>query len=430
MSRLLQFWIARPLACGALVAALGVGLRAQAAPAAAGTPDPMSGWRISGAVAQGMDSNILSALSHPEADSTTQMQLGLSRTWSGRGWSFQADYDPAAVSYVRHAKLDFVSHAYHQMWNYALGPHTRITWGTDAQRYPTRGGVPTGGLAPLSATAGASQAMALQAVLTGANSNLELNHQYSRRSSWSVGVAGGLQDYSRDNSLAAAGAPGASANAVFGHSSTLSAHLGWSHQVGASTSVQVGATQTEMQFSNLNQRVRYDSLQVSLQQGIGSALSLQVGAGPAWSRTRSGAGAATFSLPGTSYAANASLMAQWGHNQYGLSWQHSDQLGLTAGGLTTDMLALQVGLRLTQNWSGNLNVGQSRGTTTTAAPGGAAQDSAFASTQMFYHMTLQWSLQASATYFTQAVPTGLGTSQPFRHLQASIGLSYVLGGAQ
>ncbi|HVA62668.1 MAG TPA: hypothetical protein VNF74_03000 [Terriglobales bacterium] len=426
MSHLLPLWMVRPLACGVLAAALGTGLRAQAPAAGPG------GWRVSGELAQGVDSNIELALDHPQADTTTQLQLGLERSWSGPHWSFRASYDPTAVAYARHPKLDYLSNAYQQVWSYALGPHTQIIWRSDAERYPERGGAPTGGLAPLAATANASQAMALGSVLTGANTNFALNHQYSLRSNWSASVSGGLQAFSADTSLGTAGASGFSPTALLGHTHTVAANLGWSYRVGSATSVQVGAEQSFMTYSGLGQQVRYSNVQASVQQKIGSVLSLQLGAGPAWNHTLTrAAAAAAFHLPGTSYAANAILAAHSGRSQYGLSWQHGTQAGFTPGGLTTDVLALQYSLQWSPSWSAGLSVGQSRNAAaSTTAAGGPTQDSGFASAQLLCRVASRWSLQANASYFTQAEPTARGATQPFRRLQASIGLSYTSGGAQ
>ncbi|HUX66433.1 MAG TPA: hypothetical protein VMV31_02980 [Terriglobales bacterium] len=423
MSHLLPLWMVGPLACGALLGALGVGLRAQAAPA------PAPGWQFSGQVQQGFDSNVLVSPTHPESDATTQLLLSLGRKWTGPGWSFSAAYLPEAETFARHTSLGYVAQSYRQDWQYALGRHTRLSWTANAARYPERGGAP--GMAAGGQTA--NLAMALGSVLSNASSTLTLSHQYSLRASWSAGVNGGVQAFSPDTSLLAqlpanTLAPARSQSRIGGGS------LGWSYRLSQRRTLQISATDTEMWFTNPAQRLRYGNVQVSLQQQLGSGYSLQLGAGPSWSwRLQRGPGAALANLPGQSYAANASLTHQVGRSQYGLSWEHGVQAGTVPGGVTTDMLGLQYGLQWGQAWSGSLGLGRNAFTgqaSAQAPPASQHQESLYASGQLSYRIVNDWTLQVHASFMTQAIPTSSPLLAQLRRLQCSLGIAYQSGGAR
>ncbi len=427
MSHLLPLWMVGPLACGALLGALGVGLRAQAAPA----PAP-SGWQISGQFLQGWDDNVLLALAQPQADTTSQLQLNLLGNWAGPRSTFNAVLTPVGMSYGRHPQLDYVAGSYSQDWQYALGPHTKMNWSAQAARFPERGGMPSMGGFNLAAAANASQTMGLNEVLNTGATNWGLTHQYSRRASWNANLSFNDQLFQVDTALAASGGAGAFGTARSSQSRSLEGGLGWSYQFSPATALLLGFTDSEIWFLSPSQHSRYANLQASLSHKLGSDFSVQAGVGPAWNWMLGGTTAPGFAgLPQRSYAANLSLSMQTGHSQYGVSWQHSDQLGLTPGGLTTDAVALQYNAAWGRSWSGSASLGRSAGAMlASGSSAGPALDSTFVSGEVLLRVGTEWSLFATSSFNSQNIPSPGAAAALFRHAQVALGITFAPGSAR
>ncbi|MGH9480923.1 MAG: hypothetical protein ACRD1L_02425, partial [Terriglobales bacterium] len=350
--------------------------------------------------------------------------------WAGPRWSFTNAYTPQGTNYARHTKLDYFAQSYEQDWNYAASPHTQLVWSLSAQRFPERAASPQAGGLSLAATAAASQSVALATVLSGGSSSLNLSHATGPHTTLTAGVNGTEQYYATDASLAASqGLPAPSV--LNSQARSLGGNLGWSEQLTKTTSVQLAGAGSQTWFVGNGERVRYGNLQASLQHRLGAAYSVQLGGGPAWTRTVGGTAnpTPTAPLPSLGYAANAALTGTSGRSNYGLSWSHADTAGLVPGSITTDLLALQYGMHFGRSWSASVSVGHSsgHGVTAVALP---SLDSAFGSGQINYRVASGWSVIANASYFTQMEPTGVGTTGHFRRLQAAAGIAYQPGGAR
>ena len=405
---------------GALMAGWTAPLRAQA------PPETPRGWQASGQLLQGYDSNIFLTLAQPQADSTTQVRLSLARHWGGPHWSFTAAYTPQGFAYAAHSRLDYLAHAYQQDWIYGLGPHTQLHWTVNAERYPERGASPQIGDG-LAAVAVASQVLALETVLTGAQTSLTLSHQSSPRSTWTAGGVGALQAFRPDTALLNQASPSFSESALRAQSRSGGGNVAWSYELRPERTLQLSALDNEMWFTNPYQRLRFADALVSIQQQLGGSVTLQLGAGPSWTWVlRNANGATAGNLPGQSYAANASLTKHQGHGQYGLTWQHADQMGLVPGGVTTDLLAVQYQWQ-SGHWSAAVSAGRS--SFAGAGGGSAAQNSLYAAGQLSYQVGAECWLRVSSSLNAQAVPLGFGTTGNLRRSQVSLGIVYQPWGA-
>lgn len=409
-----------------VVSALGLGTHLWAQAPAASTP---MGWSVAGQLTQGVDTNVTLALQQPQADSTSQLNLDLSGHWAGPRWSFLATYSPRGEAYARRSYLDYVAQSYNQAWDFDWTRHTHLTWVSSAERYPERGGAPLQG-SGLVAAVGASQQQPLATVLANATSTLTLSHQYSQRGSWTAGANLSLQAFTPDKSLlASANGNAAEYPAVpRSQSQSFGGNLGWSYELTAHRSLQLSSSFSDLAYSNPARSVRYANVQASLEQGIGPDLTLNLGVGPSWNFTVTapqGPAAAAPGLAAQSYAAHAGLTATHGRSQFGVSWQHSEQLGLVPGGVTTDVEAAQYSVQWGKSWSTAASIGRSGVAGFVATP---TRDSAFASGQLNDRIAPDWSLLASSSYSVQALPTSATTTSPFRRLQFSLGVAFSPGG--
>lgn len=399
-----------------LAAGLGLHLRAQA-PAAAGAGP----WIFSGSVMQGYDSNPLMLPGAHSADSTTTVSLDLGGHWAGPRWSFDANYAPEGEAYLSNSKLDFVAQSYTQSWNYALGPHTQFSWSANAEDFPERGGAPMG-MGGAVAVANASQAMALATVMRQAGTTIGLTYQSSERVHWSGSATGSLQGFSQDRALVAL-EPGL-VQSEPNRTRSAGGNLGWNYELNPDRNLQIGVGDTEMWLLGL-QHTRYINLQTSLTQKFGGFMTVQVGAGPAWNWTYNLGPANAPALPGHTYAGSANLSAAWGHSSYSVLWSHSDQLGLTPGSLTTNIVGLQWTESWTSSWQTSVSVGQSLGTSGGLSPASSLDnlDSLYSSAQMSLRLAPGWALFANVIFNDQNEPF-YGITGNLRRVQAGMGLTY------
>lgn len=393
------------------------------------TPASPNSWQISGQLRESVDSNVLLALQKPKADSSTQLQLALSRTWLGSRWSLAESYVPQATLYGANSKLDYLAQAFNQNLGYNLSPHTRLSWSTNLDRYPERGGAPQAGVAGLAATLSAGQPLAQDLVLTNLRTSLDLNHQYSLRGSWSAGFTLGRQGFSSDTAIEQAQT--GSAAPLRSHSDSIGGSGNWSYRLGPARTLSLGGSNSLLATTNPRQRLDYSNLQASITQQLGSVWSLQAGAGPAFTRVISTT--ATGYKNTHSYAANARLSRQLNGREYGLAWQHADQLGQIPGGLSTDMLALQLSQQWRQNWNAGLSLERSNYTSLLPGVGASPTEGTRAawsvSGQAGYQNSNGWTVMANLSYLTQTIPVVTGQAGRFRRLQGGLGISYQIGGA-
>lgn len=399
---------------GATLLSLTAGMSAQT---------PEAGWQASAQVLQGYSNNVLMVPGQSSPDATTSLVANVGRSWAGPLWNFSLDYMPETRTFARHSALNYLSQALHQEWRYSAGPHTSLTWTSDVARFPERAGAPQFAGAGLAGVAGASQATSLTAVLTRGATQFGISHAYSLHSRWSAGVGGNLQAYRADAGLATpAGTPPGGASRTRG----LTFNLGWNHDWSATRTVSFALTNSEAWFPGLQQHLRNTSLQVSLEQKLGSSTTLHGGLGPAWNwNTAAAASGLPAALRGFSYAASAGMAEAVGQSQFGLDWNHSIQMGMQAGGQTTDTLALQVNRRW-RRWSAGASLGNSRfASLERDVP--ATQTSLMCSGQVSYSAS-RWRIFADTSYYSQPLAFG-GFLQPLRRVQADAGIAYTLSGA-
>ncbi len=414
-------------ACGAF-AALGLGLRLWAqAPVAVSSATANTNWQFSAQLNQGWDSDPLLSLSNPRGDSTTQLQLTLGKRWAGRNWSFDASYTPEGMNYTSNPKLDYIAQSYQQDWTVALGPHTQFSWTATAQRFPERsGGMSTG--AGVAALASTDQTMALAMIASGGNTAIAFHHQSSLRSTWNANLTYAQQWYSIDTALA--GSAAASFLPGITGSHTIGGGGGWSYQLAPQSAFSLTVTGNQLWYGAAAPPMQYANLQASISQGLGGGMVLKLGAGPSWNHySRPPAGVpAGAQLPSLGYAASASLLAgDATSGQYGITWDHAEQMGQVPGGVTTDSLAMQYAWQWGRNWSATTSIGENRFAGVAGSPGG--QESVFASGQLSWRIASAWSLRANATYSGERLPVSSVALANFRREQYSLGLQFQPGGA-
>jgi len=401
-----------------------LGLAAQTLPA-----EQASAWQAAATLTEGVNTNVLLGFQRPKADATTALQLDLGRSWKGPHWDFSATYTPQAMTFARNRSLDYVAHAYHQAWQAATSTKTHMSWSLDYDHYPERGGVPSaeGGVAGV---AGASQALSLQSVLNTLSSNFSISHQYSLRGTWTAGATLGLQHFTPDRKLLENLPSGTPAPPIAGTRSG-SGTLGWSWKLSPDRALKLDGLDNELWFTNPAQRMRYTNAQIGLLQQFGPSVTLQAGVGPSWNEVLASA-APFLRLPGQSYAANASLTTQQGNVQYGITWQHSEQMGLVPGGVATDNIAMQYGLHWGKGWKAVASLGEGHFAGVAAASSGAnrGEDSIFSSGQLSWQINRRWLLAANANWMAQTLPLSPTASGQLRRLQANFGITYTAAPAQ
>ncbi len=414
-------------ACGAF-AALGLGLHLWAqAPVSAAAANANSNWQFSAQLNQGWDSDPLLSLSHPRGDTTTQLQLTLGRRWAGRNWSFDASYTPEGMSYTSNPKLDYIAQTFQQNWTVALGPHTQFSWTATAQRFPERsGGMSTG--AGVAALASSGQTLALATVVSGAGTGVSWNHQSSLRSTWNASLTFAQQWFSVDSALA--GANAAAFRSAISQSRSLGGGAGWKYDLTPERSLRLSMAANQLWYGAAAPPMQYANLQLAFSQALGGGMVLTLGAGPSWnhySRPPAGVAAGT-QLPTLGYAASASLLAgNPTSGQYGIAWNHAEQMGQAPGGVTTDSLALQYAWQWGRSWSATTSIGENRFAGVAGSPGG--QESVLAAGQLSWRIASAWSLRANADYNGERLPVSPVALAQFRREQYSLGLQFQPGGA-
>ena len=415
-------------AWGAL-AALGLGMRLWAQAPAAGSA---GGWQTSAQVTQGLDTNVLLSTSNPQASATTHYQFSLGRSWLGPRSRFSATFSPEGQVYAGHSALNYVAETYEQSWTYAW-QHSTLSWSSSAERMPERASQALGGGIGSAGAAAASLSLELATLLTSGTSTLDFMHQYSPRSSWTATATGGLQVFNRDAQLLASLAPGNPLTllATTSHAHSAGGSLSWSHQMTQRRSVSLSANASQMWNSHPAQSLLYSSLKATVQQQLGGGVSLAVGGGPAWNRILNPQArpASATGLPATGYTASADLTMQHGHQQYGATWNRSEQVSLIPGGVTTQLLGLQYSVQLGSSWSASASAGYSQFAGVNASSGGAQPGSTYIAGQISYRIASDWSLQTAFSFNSQSLLMVGGGSMPLRRAHASFGLSYQSGGA-
>ncbi|HWG37344.1 MAG TPA: hypothetical protein VN690_06460 [Terriglobales bacterium] len=415
---------------GTVVSLLGCCASLGAQSAKPAPTESANSWQAAATLTEGINTNVLMSFQNPKADATSLLQLDLGRRWSGPHWSFQATYTPQAVNYERNRGLDYISHSYTQAWQAALSPRIRLGWTLSYDHYPERAGAPSAG-GGLAAVTGASQAMAVQSILAGVNSNFSLSDQYSLRGSWTAGASVTVQRFSPDIRLLRA-LPGNTPVPPVTDTRSGGGNLGWSWKLTPERSLEISATDNELWFTNPAQRMRYADVQANLIQQFGPDIALQAGIGPAWNQILKTVTTAQ-QLPGQSYAANASLTTQQGGTVYGISWQHTEQAGLVPGGVATDNVALDYGVGWGRGFHAQGSIGEGHftglGADTVGTTRPASQDSLFVSGQFDWRLGSAWSLSAQTVWSAQGLPVSLTTVGELRRLQASVGITYAPVGA-
>ncbi len=395
---------------------LGLGLAAQAPPAT-------GGWQTLAQVTQGFDSNVLLSTSQPQASATTLYSFSLGRVWAGPRGSFSASFQPQGEMFAGRPALNYLAESYQQVWSYAW-PHTALTWTTSAERMPERARnmMSTG-----SSAESAGSPLALAMVVSGGTSTLSLMHQTSPRSRWRVNAVTGLQVFTQDLTLLANLLPDNPLRLQFS-SRTRSAGggLGWTYELTPQRSITLSTNASQMWYSHPAQALLYTSVEAELSQQIGSGLSLNVSAGPAWNRVLNAAAGSRAALPGSSYTAAAGLSWQHNRSQYGLSWNRSEQSSLVPGGVTTQV----VGLHYQREWGRAWSAGVGGGFSQFAGLAGGGRNGTDASAQISDRVAAGLSLVASAGYDVQSLPAGGGGVLPLRRTAVSLSLTYQPGGAR
>ncbi|MGH9485960.1 MAG: hypothetical protein ACRD1F_12985, partial [Terriglobales bacterium] len=163
---------------------------------------------------------------------------------------------------------------------------------------------------------------------------------------------------------------------------------------------------------------RYSNAEVTISEQISPALSLRAGAGPSWTFGQEGAG--------TGYAAEASLADERGATRLALEWSHALEPSFVPGGLTTDLMALEVEQDWSAAWRGSASWGLSRlgGFNTATASARAATAAQFLAGGLSYTAGA-WRLSLNSGWDRQDLYSLAGLA-PLRRLQLSAGVSYSL----
>lgn len=415
--------VAAPAIVLALPASPALQLSAQT-PAPAG--NAAAGWNFSAQAMETYNSNVFYSPLLPQDDTGQQIQATLMRYWAGPTWGMTLVYTPQVQVYTHFHDLNFFSQQFSESLHAGLGPHTQFSWTTTASHFPANGGMPGSGSLAALVSANPSQLLSPGLDLTTVNSAANLTEAYSPHSSVIATVSMAATAFTTNTALESVETL-ATPNST---SLSVDAGLTWSHQLTPARSVLVSAQTTELWYTNPAERMSYDSVLFSLQQRVGTRWALLVGAGPSYNLpSRTGPNAALVPSPSTSYAANASLTYTLNSNVYGLVWQHMDELGLTPGGLTTDMLAASYMVTVQRSLSAGLNLGYSKNQQLAASgPAGNISQRGLSLSAQIRIQIASW-LALSATHsFTQLdEPLPTGSLVPMRVIQFGAGLVFTPG---
>jgi hypothetical protein len=298
------------------------------------------------------DDNVFANSLFPLSDSISNFAARFSLATQQKRLGFELHYAP---SYRLHYSYDDRNAFAQNLANrieYRLSRHTTLGWyGTLADTSTNSSSpftfVDVGGtLVPVFSPT----ALQTDARVLSSSGNLNLQHQFSARSSFRIGVSGATSNFFEQN-----GNPLPSARSSEQYSVT--GNIGWDYEFSRGKSFGVEASQRYAGFLSPAAHVNYQFAKLRYQQRFKNGYALKLGAGPSFTQSSIGSGG---SDDATGFAVDGSVTKLARSYRAALQYSRGTNIGSVQGATVSDQFSAVVDRSFLRRWNAGGSVSYSR----------------------------------------------------------------------